>query len=41
MGQALENNQNLGFIRLWKWCLLRLNQSILKLKAPIAIGVEL
>jgi len=41
MGQALKNNQKPSFIRLWNWYLLRLNQSSLKLKAPIAIGVEL
>jgi len=40
-GQALKNNQEPSFIRLWKWYLLRLNQSSLKPKAPIAIGVEL
>ena len=41
MGQALKNNQKPSFIRLWKWYLLRLNQSSLKPKAPWAIGVEL
>jgi len=41
MGQALKNNQKPSFIRLWKWDLLRLNQSSLKPKALIAIGVEL
>ena len=40
MGQALKNNQEPSFIRLWKWYLLRLNQSSLKPKAPIAISVE-
>jgi hypothetical protein len=41
MGQALKNNQEPSFTRLWKWRLLRLNQSSLKPKALIAIGVEL
>src|SRR4028119_1194220 len=41
MGQALKNNQEPSFTRLWKWHLLRLNQSSLKPKAPITIGVEL
>jgi hypothetical protein len=40
MGQALKNNQEPSFIRLWKWHLLRLNQSSLKPKAPITISVE-
>jgi hypothetical protein len=39
--QGLKNNQESSFIRLWKWQLLRLNQSSLKPKAPIAIGVKL
>ena len=41
MAQALKNNQEPSFTRLWKWHLLRLNQSSLKPKAPITIGVEL
>jgi hypothetical protein len=41
MGQALKNNQEASFIRLWRWYLLRLNQSSLKPKALIAIGVKL
>jgi hypothetical protein len=41
MGQALKNNQEPSFIRLWKWNLLRLNQSSWKPKAPITIGVAL
>jgi hypothetical protein len=40
MEQALKNNQKPSFIRLLKWYLLRLNQSSLKPKAPIAIGME-
>jgi hypothetical protein len=38
MEPALKNNQKPSFIRLWKWYLLRLNQSSLKPKAPIVIG---